>query len=223
MSSFSKYFLSPSDADLVNCETAADVTNLLFTVASCKSDYTHRSQLSNLRDVVDITPSGMTHSLYTLQLQVPSTHESYYFLKDTLTDAIVVDSVKEFLNSDIDLNVRSSKTPLTLPFKQASVFRRQYKYTWEGRTYRWELHLNNRLTLSRQRAGNHTKKYEEVGSARLNTVKPDQIHQTYTRFELNANIYQEVHDKLAFEHVTIMTMCLFIDNVGPGFAIFPLS
>ncbi|CAO3686575.1 unnamed protein product [Umbelopsis ramanniana] len=185
------------------------------------SDYS--SGTSNLRNVVDIKPLGMTHSLYTLQLQVPSAHQTNYFLKDTLTDAVVVDGVKALLNTDIDLNVQSTKNPLTLLFKQASIFRRQYKYTWEGRAYRWELHLNNRITLSRQLAGNQAKKYELIGSAKLYNVKPEKVQQTYSRFELDASVYQDVHDKIAFEHVTIMTLCLFIDNVGPGFITFPPS
>lgn len=222
MSSVSKYSLSPSNADLVNCETTRDASNLSFTfTTSHSSDYS--SGTSNLRNVVDIKPLGMTHSLYTLQLQVPSAHQTNYFLKDTLTDAVVVDGVKALLNTDIDLNVQSTKNPLTLLFKQASIFRRQYKYTWEGRAYRWELHLNNRITLSRQLAGNQAKKYELIGSAKLYNVKPEKVQQTYSRFELDASVYQDVHDKIAFEHVTIMTLCLFIDNVGPGFITFPLS
>lgn len=220
MSSVSKYSLSPSNADLVNCETARDASNLSFTFTT-NSDYS--SGTSNLRNVVDIKPLGMTHSLYTLQLQVPSAHQTNYFLKDTLTDAVVVDGVKAFMNADIDLNVQSTKNPLTVLFKQASIFRRQYKYTWEGRAYRWELHLNNRITLSRQLAGNQAKKYELIGSAKLYNIKPERIQQTYTRFELDASVYQDVHDKIAFEHVTIMTLCLFIDIVGPGFVTFPLS
>ncbi|KAI9279445.1 hypothetical protein BC943DRAFT_331855 [Umbelopsis sp. AD052] len=220
MSSVSKYSLSPSNTDLVNCETVPDVTNLCFTITtSLDSDYS--SQRSNLRNVVDIKHSGMTHSLYTLQLQIPSAHQTNYFLKDTLTNAVVVDGVKALMNTDMDLNVQSSKNPLTLLFKQASIFRRQYKYTWEGRAYRWELHLNNRITLSRQLAGNHTKKYELIGSAKLYNVKPERVQQTYTRFEIDARVYQDVHDKIAFEHVTIMTLCLFIDTVGPGLILFP--
>ncbi|CAO3681117.1 unnamed protein product [Umbelopsis vinacea] len=219
MSSVSKYSLSPSSAAPIN-ECASDVP-ILFTIASSKCEI--NAQESNIRSVVDVTPSGMTHSLYNLQLQVPSAHQTKYYLRDTLTDAIVVDGVKDFLNADVDVNVHSSKSPMTVTLKQASIFRRLYKYTWEGRPYHWELNRKNQLTLSRQTAGSERKKYEIIGCAKLQPANPDQVHQVYTRFELNADAFQDVHDKLPFEHVTILTLCLLIDNIGPGFTTFPIS
>jgi hypothetical protein len=165
----------------------------------------------------------MTHSLYNLQVQVPSAHQTKYYLRDTLTDAIVVDGVKDFLNADVDVNVHSSKSPMTVTLKQASIFRRLYKYTWEGRSYHWELNRKNQLTLSRQTAGSKRKNYEIIGCAKLQPANPDQANQVYTRFELNADAFQDVHDKLPFEHVTILTLCLLIDNIGPGFITFPIS
>jgi hypothetical protein len=217
MSSVSKYSLSPSSAAPINCESASDVP-ILFTIATSKCDI--NSQEDSIRTIVDITPSGMTHSLYNLQLQVPSAHQTKYYLRDTLSDTVVVDGVKDFLNPDININVHSSKPPLTCALKQASIFRRLYKYTWEGRAFRWELNRNNRLTLLRQTAGSEHKDYELIGCAKLLHISPDKVHQVYTRFELNANAFQDVHDKIAFEHITILTLCLLIDNIGSGFITF---
>ncbi|KAJ2954997.1 hypothetical protein NQZ79_g8917 [Umbelopsis isabellina] len=219
MSSVSKYSLSPSSsaAQIIN-EPASDVP-ILFIICSSKCDDNPLEQ--TLRPIVDITRSGMTHSIYNLLLQVPYTTESRYHLRDTLTDSIVVYAARELLKSDVHIQVQNSRTTVKLDLKQASIFRRVYKYTWEGRSYRWELDRKQQLQLSKQKSGQQHKEYESIGCAKLYNPNLDQTHQTYSRFQLQPDAFHDIRDKLAFEHVTILTLCLLIDKIGPGFATFP--
>lgn len=220
MSSVSKYSLSPSSnaAQLIN-ESASDAP-ILFIICSSKCDDISLEQ--NLRSVVDIARSGMTHSIYNLLLQVPYTTETRYHLRDTLSDSIVVHAVRELLKSDVHIQARNSRTTVELDLKQASIFRRIYKYTWEGRSYRWEMDRKQQLQLSRQKSGQQHKEYESIGCAKIYSPNLDQADQTYSRFQLQPEVFDDIRDKMAFEHVTILTLCLLIDKIGPGFATFPI-
>ncbi|KAG2184793.1 hypothetical protein INT43_000706 [Umbelopsis isabellina] len=220
MSSVSKYSLSPSSSAAQSFSESASDVPILFILCSSKSD--HNPLEHSLRPIVDIARSGMTHSIYNLLLQVPYTTETRYHLRDTLTDSIVVHAVRELLKSDVHIQALSSKTTVELDLKQASMFRRVYKFTWEGRSYRWELDRKQQLHLSRQKAGQQHKEYESIGCAKIYNPNLDQAHQTYSRFQLQPEAFDEIRDKLAFEHVTILTLCLLIDKIGSGFATFPI-
>ncbi|KAM3586922.1 hypothetical protein VKS41_001971 [Umbelopsis sp. WA50703] len=220
MSSVSKYSLSPSSsAAQITTEFASDVP-IVFIICSSKCDENPLEQI--LRPIVDISRSGMTHPIYTLLLQVPLTTETRYHLRDTLTDSIVVNAVRELLRPGAHIQVHSSRTAMELDLKQASIIRHIYKYTWEGRSYRWELDRKQQLHLSRQKSGQQHKQYESIGCAKLYTPNTDQVHQTYSRFQLQPETFHDIRDKMAFEHVTVLTLCLLIDKIGPGFATFPI-